>query len=311
MRTRRPNGPLLDLEDYRALVHLDAPYPKSFDKALTDSERAAIIDDLLDYLLNSEGMKIPENLQVPIDKRLLLRALLNIREPEPLPDAFLKKLDRLLQAEMAEQGIVRPEDVPPCSEQVPAAVVHHADKMALWTGDITRLAADAIVNAANKSLLGCFQPLHACVDNAIHSAAGPQLRQDCYMIMKKQGRDEPTGGAKMTRAYNLPATYVLHTVGPIVPGGRIVADQHRERLAASYRSCLDLASRVRDIRTVAFCAISTGAFGFPKREAARIAVKTVDEWLAKAPARLDRIIFVAYTEEDANAYIDAMRADWQ
>lgn len=152
-----------------------------------------------------------------------------------------------------------------------------SDKFVLWQGDITQLNADAIVNAANKYMLGCFQPLHACIDNAIHSAAGPQLREDCETIMSNQKESEMTGGAKITRGYNLPAKFDLHTVGPIVPKGTELTEKQKAELASCYQACLEVANEIGGIKTIAFCAISTGVFGFPKPDAANIAIKTVND----------------------------------
>lgn len=178
----------------------------------------------------------------------------------------------------------------------------------MWQGDITRLEIDAIVNAANNQMLGCFQPLHACIDNAIHSAAGPQLREDCYTIMRLQGAKEKTGTAKVTRAYNLLSKYVLHTVGPIVMRGTAVTDKQRFELVSSYTACLEVAKRVESIKTIAFCAISTGVFGFPKKEAAEIAVNTVMNWLQENPRSFEKIVFCVFSEEDYQIYYDVFQS---
>jgi O-acetyl-ADP-ribose deacetylase (regulator of RNase III) len=171
----------------------------------------------------------------------------------------------------------------------------------IWRGDITRLALDAIVNAANTELLGCFRPGHGCIDNAIHTAAGPRLRDDCATIIDIQGRPEETGGAKITRAYHLPSRFVLHTVGPIVADGR-VRPQDVRALAASYRSCLDLARSMRSIRTLAFCGVSTGVFGYPRAQAAEVAVRTVLSWLSDHPGALELIVFNVFSEADLDVY---------
>ena len=170
----------------------------------------------------------------------------------------------------------------------------------MWRGDITTLAADAIVNAANSQLLGCWVPGHYCIDNAIHTFAGVQLRIECAAIMKAQGHEEPTGQAKVTSAYNLPSSLVIHTVGPIVENGK-PTKQHKRLLAASYRNCLDAAAE-RRCKSIAFCCISTGAFGFPQEEAARIAVDTVRAWLDANPKADMHVIFDVYTEKDEQTY---------
>lgn len=220
----------------------------------------------------------------------LLRSLMNVRPPMPLDPSFLAVQDALLSAEREEKGVVE-------ADALPERPGHPG--IALWQGDITRLKADAIVDADNDRLLGCFVPCHSCIDNAIHSAAGLQLRDECAEIMRAQGHPEPAGRAKLTRAYNLPARYVLHTVGPIV--GRWVTWKDRRELAACYRSCLALAAE-HDLRSVAFCCISTGEFHFPNQEAAEIAVRTVREFLEQQTTSVERVIFNVFKDLDAAIY---------
>ncbi len=234
--------------------------------------------------------------QFPQEKaaqRRLLRSLMNVRPPRPLSPDFLTLQDELLSAEREEKGVVD-------GETLPATAAH--PKIAIWQGDITRLKIDAIVNAANSALLGCFCPCHGCIDNAIHSAAGLQLRDECHRLMTAQGHEEPTGRAKLTKGYNLPAKYVLHTVGPIVQGR--VTEQDRTELACCYRSCLKLAAE-KGLSSVAFCCISTGEFHFPNREAAEIAVKTVTGFL-QAPTSIQRVIFNVFKVIDAQIYRDLL-----
>ena len=229
-------------------------------------------------------------------QRRLLRSLMNLRPPMPLDPDFLAAQDALLSAETAEKGVVDGD----------ALVPTRADsRLVLWQGDITRLRADAIVNAANSALLGCFHPCHGCIDNAIHSAAGLQLRDECARLMAAQGHPEPNGRAKLTRGYNLPARYVLHTVGPIV--GRWVTWKDRQELAACYRSCLELVAE-HSLRSVAFCCISTGEFHFPNREAAEIAVKTVREFLT-GNTTIERVIFNVFKDIDAEIYRRLLESD--
>ena len=171
------------------------------------------------------------------------------------------------------------------------------DKMSLWRGDITRLSVDAIVNAANSQLLGCFVPCHGCIDNVIHSAAGVELRNECAQIMERQGHEEPTGKAKITKGYNLPAKHVIHTVGPIV--GMEVTEKQKEELKSCYVSCLKLAEK-NGLKSIAFCCISTGEFHFPNKLAAQIAVETVDRYLSGS--KLERVIFNVFKEEDEYIY---------
>uniref|UniRef100_UPI0031D89EE8 macro domain-containing protein n=1 Tax=Streptomyces hawaiiensis TaxID=67305 RepID=UPI0031D89EE8 len=238
--------------------------------------------------------------------RRVLRALLTIREPGPLPAGVDEAVDAVLGAEHLLRPTVSVDRLPTIEEELPGSAFPAARHTVLWRGDLTALAADAVVNAANSALLGCFRPLHPCIDNALHHAAGPRLREDCHTIMTLQGTSEPTGTAKITRGYHLPAPYVLHTVGPIVdvrPGA-----EDARALASSYRACLNLAAEVEAIRTVAFCAVSTGVFGYPKSGAASVALRTVADWLEAHPGRFDRIVFAVFGEDDELAYRQALCA---
>ena len=222
-------------------------------------------------------------------QRRLLRSLMNVRPPMPLREDFLKVQDALLSAEREEKGVIDVDGLP----------VSSADpRLVLWQGDITRLKVDAIVDADNSALLGCFYPCHGCIDNAIHSAAGLQLRDECNRIMEAQGYPEPNGQAKLTKGYNLPARYVLHTVGPIVQGQ--VTQENWDDLASCYRSCLSLAAEHK-LETVAFCCISTGEYRFPNREAAEIAVRTVKEFLDQKTS-IRKVIFNVFKDIDAEIY---------
>ena len=222
-------------------------------------------------------------------QRRLLRSLMNVRPPMPLDPQFLEVQDALLSAEREAKGVVNGAALPPIAAD---------PRLVLWQGDITRLAADAIVDADNSALLGCFAPCHGCIDNAIHSAAGLQLREECRRIMAEQGRPEPNGRARLTEGYNLPARYVLHTVGPIVRG-RVTGENRRE-LASCYRACLELAAE-HGLHSVAFCCISTGEFRFPNREAAGIAVDTVTGFLRRNTS-IQRVIFNVFQELDERIY---------
>lgn len=222
-------------------------------------------------------------------QRRLLRSLMNVRPPMPLKAEFLRVQDEVLAEEREAKGVVDADALP---------AVDSNPKIAVWQGDITRLRADAIVDADNSALLGCFCPCHGCIDNAIHSAAGLQLRDECNRLMTVQGHPEPNGQAKLTRAYNLPAKYILHTVGPIIRGR--VTRRDREELAACYRSCLKLAAE-HGLKTVAFCCISTGEFHFPNQEAAEIAVKTVTDHLQHNTS-IRKVIFNVFKDLDADIY---------
>lgn len=220
----------------------------------------------------------------------VFRALVNTREALPAAPAFLTLQDDLLKDMIAEKGIA------PLSA---TRTVPLHPRMRLWRGDICTLEVDAIVNAANSQMLGCWQPGHLCIDNAIHTFAGVQLRLECARIMREQGHDEPTGAAKVTPAFNLPARFIVHTVGPIANGRP--TDAHRRELRSSYTSCL-AAAHERNLTSIAFCCISTGVFGFPGDEAASIAVTSVLDWLTEhADSDLD-VVFNVFTAEDETRY---------
>jgi O-acetyl-ADP-ribose deacetylase (regulator of RNase III) len=283
----------LSLRDYFSLINLKDKYNPS---TLYLYDYQEIIDDLLHILLQEDddikNVRISTNY---LEKRHLLRGLLNRRDPRPLPREFLTKMDSLLQAELKNKKIVKVNQLNSVSDFVPHTPFSQSQKLILWQGDITLLETDAIVNAANNQMLGCFQPFHMCIDNAIHSAAGPQLREDCAIIMSAQDSLEETGKAKITRAYNLPSQFVLHTVGPIVPNGTELTEHQKKELASCYISCLELAHAIGNIKTIAFCAISTGVFGFPKTEAAKIAVNTVNNWLESHQNHFDKFLLLNIT----------------
>ncbi|MBR5630809.1 MAG: protein-ADP-ribose hydrolase [Bacteroidales bacterium] len=244
------------------------------------------LDYLIDYLLKENPqyseMEIPSDLQ---GKRELFRALRNVRWPKPVSEEFLRLQDEELQVQLQEKGIVELPNMP----------------IQIWQGDITRLKVDAIVNAANSQMLGCFHPLHKCIDNAIHSAAGVQLREECHQLMLQQGHEESTGQAKITKAYNLPCKYVIHTVGPIIPTG-IPNPLQKEQLASCYRSIMQLADENR-LESFAFCCISTGEFRFPNQLAAEIAVRTVNDYLTEHPdSSIKQVVFNVFKDIDRDIY---------
>ena len=244
---------------------------------------------LIEYLLREsprKDIKIPETYS---ERRRMLRSLMNVREPKPIDADFLKVQDEFLRKEAEHKGIVEVLDLS-------ASKANH--KISLWQGDITRLKADAIVNAANNRLLGCFVPFHGCIDNAIHSVAGVQLRNECNDIMLRQGHPEHTGTAKITGAYNLPSKYVLHTVGPIINAP--LTEKDCTDLASCYQSCLNLCEENK-LKSVAFCCISTGEFRFPNQKAAEIAVETVIKYL-NGNTSIEKIIFNVYKNEDYEIY---------
>lgn len=239
---------------------------------------------LLNAMPQLEIERLPDDVTA---QRQLLRALMNICPPIELDEKFLRLQDELLSAEVAERGVVKLNDIPNVKPHIK-----------IWRGDITRLEVDAIVNAANEKLLGCFIPLHDCIDNAIHSAAGLQLRNACNEIMTAQAHDEPTGSAKITPAFNLPSKFILHTVGPIIPPDREPTVAEENLLAACYKSCLELAAE-HNLQSVAFCCISTGEFHFPNRRAAELAVSTVKKFSASHELE---IIFNVFKELDEKIY---------
>lgn len=249
----------------------------------------SVIQTLLDERPEYANQQIPDSL---LEQRKMMRALLNVRPPHPVSKDLIKAQDRELQRQLAEKGIVAVSDIMPCRVD---------ERVRLWQGDITRLQADAIVNAANSSLLGCFVPMHRCIDNAIHSAAGVQLRLTCDRLMQAQGYPEPIGQAKITDGYNLPASYVLHTVGPIVRDAKPTPQQEKQ-LANCYRSCLTLAD-AHDLQSIAFCCISTGEFGFPQKRAAEIAVSTVRAYLdSTVTTGINSVIFNVFKDDDLSIY---------
>ncbi len=303
----------LDLEEYHNLVHLSEPYINPSPISESETEREILVDELVSYLKNESFKNI--DLEVEFDlssyrlKRQNLHSLLTVRDPNPLPSWFLLKFGGLLQRELKEKQVIDVYDIPRISKSFPNTTYKVADNCALWQGDIVTLKCDAIVNAANKWLLGCFRPLHRCIDNVIHSAAGPELRQDCDIIIKHQGCLEDTGWAKITRAYNLPSKYVLHTVGPIFKDdSRKYSPSQEEELSNCYISCLNLAHRM-SIRSIAFCSISTGVFGFPIIPATHIALKTVEKWVEKNPNAFDIIIFNVFSKNDYNTYEEILKGE--
>lgn len=293
----------LELEEYQDLIQLNEPYLPPNPVSDTIGERETLVDDLLTFLNPESLMEIQakegfESSTYEL-KRKKLYSLLTIRQPSPLPSWFHLKLGGLLQRELKEKQISDVNSVPRISHTIHNTSYKAADRSSLWLGDITTLKCDAIVNAANKSLLGCFRPFHRCIDNAIHTAAGPMLREDCNSIIKRQGCPEGTGWAKITRAYNLPSKFVLHTVGPIYDRSKDnISQEQKQELSNCYKSCLKLARQIPSVRTVAFCSISTGVFGFPIEAATRIALKTVENWIETNPDVFDLIIFNVFSKDD-------------
>ncbi|MCI9298895.1 MAG: protein-ADP-ribose hydrolase [Lachnospiraceae bacterium] len=252
---------------------------------MTQAERLTF---LIEYLINeNNGL---ESFHIPVEenaRKRLLRSLMNIRPPKPATKDFLDIQGEYLQEEKTKKGVITLADIPFVKSGI-----------YLWQGDITRLSVDAIVNAANSGMLGCFVPCHGCIDNAIHSAAGIELRLECSRIMEKQKTEEPAGRAKITKAYHLPSRYVLHTVGPIIYGE--VTQRDCNLLSDCYRSCLELAAAYR-LKSIAFCCISTGEFHFPNEAAAQIAIQTIKDYQKKNPGGME-VIFNVFKDCDYEIY---------
>lgn len=242
-----------------------------------------MIETLIKILCHEKG-EIPPGYLTERQKAEYFRALCNMRPPMLVSDAFLELQDRYLKAKSLERGIV---DV---------KRFEYKDSIKLWQGDITRLNSDAIVNACNSALLGCFQPLHNCIDNVIHSNAGIQVRLDCHRIMR--GSQLPRGEVVVTSAHNLPSRFIFHTVGPMVQNGQ-PSDQQVFDLSKCYHSCLKKANEM-GIETLALCCLSTGVYGYPKDLAAKLAVATVRKWLPRISAL--KVIFCVFSDEDRALY---------
>lgn len=252
---------------------------------MTQEER---LNYMIEYLIREdsqyEALSIPKTEQ---KKKRLLRSLMNVRSPKTISHEFLKIQDLYLQEENTKYSITSIEDLVPMKKG-----------LYLWQGDITKLKVDGIVNAGNDALLGCFLPCHGCIDNAIHSSAGIQLRLECQRIMEKQGIPEATGKAKITKAYNLPSLYVLHTVGPIINGR--LSEKDCFQLSSCYRSCLELAESYK-LKSIAFCCISTGEFHFPNDIAGQIAVDTVMKHLKETDSEME-VVFNVFKDKDWEIY---------
>ena len=276
---------------------------------MTDNH-AEQLDELLEAFKNDSveyrDLETPESTE---GKRRLLRSLMNIRMPRPMDSSTLLLQDEYLTERNRERGIVTLNDIPTIADSL-GSTRPFAETLSLWQGDITRLAVDAIVNAANSQMLGCFQPCHSCIDNCIHTFAGIQLRAECDRQMNalriRYGRDyeQPTAVPMLTDGYNLPAKKVVHIVGPIV-GNRLTKELEND-LADCYRNTLELCME-NGLRSAAFCSISTGVFRFPKERASEIAVQTVTDWLASHPGQMDRIIFNVFSDRDRGIYEQNLR----
>lgn len=246
--------------------------------------RQFLIRELLKEQNGYRHLEVPKQEE---EQKRLLRGLMNIRPACRISKEVLQIQDAYLTEETVRKGITHSDEIAPVQPGI-----------YLWKGDITTLACDAIVNAANSGMTGCYVPNHRCIDNCIHTFAGMELRLECDRIMREQGYEEPTGRAKITPAYNLPCRYVLHTVGPIVSG--LLTQTHKRQLADCYRSCLQLADD-KGLKSIAFCCISTGEFHFPQKKAAEIAVQTVTEFL-QTDTQIEKVVFNVFKQEDYDIY---------
>ncbi len=251
-----------------------------------EERRLYLINALIDEMPQYKGTKIPSD---EIGQFQLLRSLFNVRQPYPASLEFLTVQDTYLSEKIKQRGIVKASFLKPIKAN---------NRIFLWQGDITALQCDAIVNAANSAMLGCFQPCHTCIDNIIHTLSGVQLRIKCKEIMQEQGHEESTGMAKITPGYNLLCKYVLHTVGPIISGN--LREKDCELLASCYQSCLELAA-ANGVKSIAFCCISTGVFRFPQDKAAQIAIETVTKFLEENHT-ISQVIFNVFTDKDLSIY---------
>ena len=254
-------------------------------------KRLFLIQSLLNERPSCQKQMIPADAE---RQKILLRGLMNVRRPARIGTEFLQVQDEYLQGETAAKGVTDVADLTPIQPG-----------LYLWQGDITTLKCDAIVNAANSGMTGCYVPNHRCIDNAIHTFAGVELRLACAKLMERQGYPEPTGQAKITPAFNLPCKYVLHTVGPII-GGRVTKEDEK-LLASCYRSCLELAAE-NGLESVAFCCISTGEFHFPNDLAAQIAVETVNRFMNRKTS-VKKVIFNVFKDFDKEIYARLLGAN--
>lgn len=264
-----------------------------FEPMKADFSYDEVVEHLFDLLRTEPNVPHVEQTKTTQQKRQAIRAYFNVRFPGELYQRLLLLSDTLLQQELAQKQLHLPSG---------------KNLITLWQGDITTLQVDAIVNACNDQLRGCFQPLHNCIDNIIHSAAGPQLRADCDLIMESQRQPELVGGAKITRGYNLPARFVVHTVGPNVAGAPLTP-LIEAQLASCYTSVLNIAHEIPSIKTLAFCSIATGEFRFPKERAAEIAIATTKNWLARHDHHFEQLIFNTFSDDNTEIYAQLLKKE--
>ncbi len=298
---------MLPLSAYREAINLDEPFPRPKPDSRSDRRLfQTVLAGLPENHLPKDGPDY-SSLHSPSEIHKNLRLVLMGLPAEQISPEALEAINVLLYRNSAELGRTTSNNLMRVSEALPQSDYGSARHVAMWRGDVRELVADAVINAALPNLQGCTDPNHPCIDNYIHAQGGPWMRSDCKKIRDLQGSDDSIGGAKITRAYRLPANYVLHTVSPKLHGSE-VTDADRAALASCYTSCLDLAVEKGDINTISFCALSTGENGFPFEEATQIALSTVDTWLSThGTDKIKLVIFNIFENVDARRYIDALK----
>ena len=290
---------VLTLTDYQSLIDLQSQPSKH---SSSEMDYDTVVRQIIHYFTESSARYS----NLPIEQqRAIIREILTVRNPATehrYPSEIYEWIDQMLIYERDHRKTLT--DARQLSLQYPSL-----PQIRIWRGDITTLIIDAIVNAGNSALLGCFQPTHLCIDNVIHAAAGPRLRDDCATIMTRQNRPEPVGRAKITAAYNLPSKYILHTVGPQLSPQTSVTRQHAQDLASCYEACLNLAAEMQNITSIAFCCISTGLFAFPAADACHIALDTVIQWFRQRGknSNISLIVFNVFTVDDEQLYRTALK----
>lgn len=290
----------INLNAYKEHIDLDQSFTPNLDKHSLDELLTALIEEPSEMALLGRLDLKNEN----YTQRDLIRALLTVRPSGSVSNSIVGLVDAMLQDELKDKSVTNHQQIPRIESEYPAS-----NSVSVWNGDISTLKIDAIVNAANNQMEGCFVPFHNCIDNVIHNAAGIMLREDCAEIMNLQGELEQTGNAKITRGYNLPAQYVMHTVGPIVRTSQ-PTNMDAIELAKSYESCLNVAKEYGHIKSIAFCSISTGVFGYPIEEAANVALSTVAKWLESNPNTIEHVVFNTYGKEATDTYMRILK-EWR
>lgn len=279
----------MNWRDYANEVELFDIFDKNLEP-MSQVDRKKCIKVLTYYFSKNNQCSISSLSKESLERREILRALINTYPIGNIDSDVINLLHRLLISELEERNVVDVNEL--CEVR---------DKISIYKGDITTLKTDAIVNPTNSNLIGCLKPLHQCIENAIHSSAGPRLREDCNRIIDKQGHLEYAGNAKITRGYCLPSKFVIHTVGPVVRESNPTKEQEKQ-LESCYKSCLDIASQIEEIDTIVFPCISTGIFGYPKEQAAKTAVTVVENWLSNNHNKISKVIFNVFSDEDEEMY---------